>query len=278
MKTRIISGLGIMVLALIIIYLGGITMYVTGAILSMIALREFYKAVGGKLTLQNYVSMVFAVLAFILTYNKNTELLFVCAALFMLCNFIYLIKYHQEIELKDFFANVFGFIYIVPAFLVMAIIRDRNFGALLLLMVFVSASATDTFAYFVGKAIGKHKLAPKLSPNKTIEGSIGGTLISTILFVVAVLLINHYGYLASNSPEELLFVIDTPTIIVITVIGLFMSILSQLGDLSASAIKRITGVKDYGHLIPGHGGILDRMDSALFTAPAIYVVLYILVY
>ncbi len=278
MKTRIISGFAIMIIALIIIYVGGITMYITGTALSIIAMREFYKAVGGKLTLQNYVSMVFSVFFFILAYNKNTELLFVCAALYMLCNFIYLIRYHQEIELRDFFANVFGFIYIVPAFVVMAIIRDRNYGALLLLMVFVSASATDTFAYFVGKAIGKHKLAPKLSPNKTIEGSIGGTIVSTAMFVGAVLLINHYGYLVSDSPEELLFVIDTQTILVITVIGFFMSILSQLGDLSASAIKRITGVKDYGHLIPGHGGVLDRMDSALFTAPAIYVVLYILVY
>ncbi len=278
MKTRIISGFVIMIIALVIIYIGGITMYIAGTLLSIIALREFYNAVGGKLTLQNYVSMVFSVFLFILTYNKNTELLFVCAALYMLCNFLYLIKYHQEIELRDFFANVFGFIYIVPAFVVMVIIRDRTYGALLLLMVFVSASATDTFAYFVGKAIGKNKLAPKLSPNKTIEGSVGGTLISTIVFVVAVLLINHYGYLVSNSPEQLLFEIDTQTIVIITIIGLFMSILSQLGDLSASAIKRITGVKDYGHLIPGHGGVLDRMDSALFTAPAIYVVLYILVY
>ncbi len=278
MKTRVISGIVIMFFVLAVVYLGGITMYVAGTLLSIIAMKEFYKAVGGKITLQNYVSMMFSIFFFMLTYNKNTELLFVCAAIYMLCNFIYLIKFHQEIELKDFFANVFGFIYIVPAFLVMAIIRDRNYGALLLLMVFVSASATDTFAYFVGKALGKHKLAPKLSPNKTIEGSIGGTAISTTIFVVAVLLINHYGYLVSDSPEQLLFAIDTQTIIIITIIGFFMSILSQLGDLSASAIKRITGVKDYGHLIPGHGGVLDRMDSVLFTAPAIYVVLYILVY
>ncbi len=278
MKTRIISGFIIMIFALTIIFIGGITMYVTGCALAIIALREFFKAVGGKLTLQNYVSMIFTVFFFALTYTKNTELLFVCAALYMLCNFIYLIKYHQEIELKDFFANVFGFIYIVPAFLVMAIIRDRDFGALLLLMVFVSASTTDTFAYFVGKAIGKNKLAPKLSPNKTIEGSVGGTIIATLFFVGFVMLINKYGYLNTSTPEETIFLMDTQAVIVITVIGFMTSILSQLGDLSASAIKRITGVKDYGHLIPGHGGVLDRMDSALFTAPAIYVVLYILVY
>ncbi len=269
MKTRIISGIFIVLIGLGIIALGGPVMYITGTALSIIALKEFYTAVSGKLSMQNYVSMCFAAIFFALTYIKNTEWVIVFSMLYMLSNFLFLIKEHQHLELKDLFANVFAFIYIVPAFLIMAIIREKNYGAFLLCLVFLSSATTDTFAYFVGKAIGKHKLAPHLSPNKTIEGSIGGSLVSTFVFVVVSLAINKY----SNY-----FEVESLSIVFLVVIGFISSILSQLGDLSASAIKRITGIKDYGHLIPGHGGVLDRMDSALFVAPSLYVVLYLLVY
>ncbi len=269
MKTRVISGIFIAIVAFIVIYLGGPVIYITGALLSVIALKEFYIAVGGKLSIQNYVSMLFAVLFFGIIYTKNSEWIVLMVMIYMLSNFLFLIKEHQNIELKDLFGNVFAFIYIVPAFIIMCIIRDKNYGAYLLGLVFLSSAATDTFAYFVGKAMGKHKLAPNLSPNKTIEGSIGGSLVSTLIFVLFSLALNHY----SNY-----FDVDGISLTLLAVIGLISSILSQLGDLSASAIKRITGIKDYGHLIPGHGGVLDRMDSTLFTAPALYIVLYILIY
>ncbi len=269
MKTRIISGFFILVVGVIFIALGGPALYAGCALLSIIALKEFYMAISGKLSNQNIVSMFFAAIFFILIYIKNVELVIVFSMLYMLSNFLFLIKEHQNLELKDLFANVFAFIYIVPGFLIMCIIRENNYGAFLLCLVFLSSATTDTFAYFVGKAIGKHKLAPHLSPNKTIEGSIGGSVVSTFVFVLVSLGINRY----SNY-----FEVESLSIVLLTVIGLISSILAQLGDLSASAIKRITGIKDYGHLIPGHGGVLDRMDSALFVAPALYVVLYVLIY
>lgn len=269
MRTRVISGIIIFAVSVAIIILGGIPMYIFGATLSILALKEFYMAVGNKITIQNYLSVVFAIIFFVLTYIDNLGLMLIAGIVYMLMNFIYLLGEHHDIKLEDFFANVFGFIYIVPAFMVMAVIRENAYGAALLLLVFLSSAATDTFAYFIGKAIGKHKLAPVLSPNKTIEGSIGGTVISAIIFVSFTQFINSYANF---------YTLNLKNFLIILIIGIVSAIVSQLGDLSASAIKRITGVKDYGHLIPGHGGVLDRMDSALFTAPALYVVLYLFVY
>ncbi len=269
MKTRIISGLLLLVVAIIIIGIGGVPMYLTGTALAIIALKEFYSAVSNKLSIQNYFSMVFTVLMFISVYLRNTDIAVIFSMLYMLSNFLYLLKEHDKIKLVDFFANVFGVIYIVPAFLIMCIIRDHIFGVYLLGLVFVSSTITDTFAYFVGKAIGKNKLAPKLSPNKTIEGSVGGSLASTVVFVICAITILQ---------NKFLFTLEMNDIGILFLIGLASSILSQIGDLSASAIKRITGIKDYGNLIPGHGGVLDRIDSTLFTAPVMYVVLYTLIY
>ncbi len=269
MKTRIISGLIAAMILLLVMYVGGPVMYAFGAAVSLIALNEFHKAVAGKINKLNYMAMVFTVLVFIVGYLEFYELLVTVVILFMLSNFLYLIAHHQNLELKDLFANVFAFFYIVPSFFIMMVIRDRDFGLYLVMFIFISSAATDTFAYFVGKAIGKHKLAPKLSPNKTIEGAIGGTVVATAMFVAFAMWVYTVGYKMET---------ESFTIVILIVVGLMMSVLSQLGDLSASAIKRITGIKDYGHLIPGHGGILDRFDSALFTAPGVYVVLTLLVY
>ncbi len=119
-------------------------------------------------------------------------------------------------------------------------------------LVFLTAWGSDTFAYLAGNLFGKRKLYPELSPNKTIEGSLGGILGSGLISAL-------FGLFISSDK-----------IIALFILGAFTSVISQLGDLTASKIKRYTGVKDFGYIIPGHGGILDRFDSVLFTAPTIY--------
>ena len=128
-------------------------------------------------------------------------------------------------------------------------------GPYLLLMVFIVAFASDSFAYFAGMFLGKHKLAPRLSPKKTIEGSAGGFFGTIICMLI-------YGICMSANGSTVNFV-------VIAVYGYLGSLAGQLGDLSFSAIKRLHDVKDYSHIIPGHGGVLDRFDSMLFIAPLI---------
>ncbi len=138
-----------------------------------------------------------------------------------------------------------------------------SFGALVTLygsvffpLVFVGAWVTDTFAYFTGFFFGKHKLIPSVSPKKTVEGAVGGTLFAILGFVIVGFI---YGYSVKN-------------IIILALIGLVASIVSQFGDLAASLIKRHYGIKDYGKLFPGHGGVLDRFDSILAVASCLYVI------
>ena len=123
---------------------------------------------------------------------------------------------------------------------------------MLVWLIFLTAFGTDIMAYFTGYFLGKHKLCPKISPKKTIEGSIGGVIGSVVLSAL-------FGYFFF---ERIL--------IHCIIIGIIGGIVSQFGDLTASVFKRKMGIKDYGNLIPGHGGILDRFDSVLFTAPMVY--------
>ena len=141
--------------------------------------------------------------------------------------------------------------------LISAIVRLglREQGCVFVLLPFIAAFSCDAGAYFVGCAIGRHKLAPHLSPNKTVEGSLGG-------FVCAVGLMLLYGLVLKLSDFTVNFS-------VLAVYGFLGGLACQLGDLSFSAVKRLCGVKDYGNLIPGHGGMLDRFDSMFWTAALI---------
>jgi phosphatidate cytidylyltransferase len=149
---------------------------------------------------------------------------------------------------KDMF---YGYVYITIffRFIFYTAQLDNNY---VVWLIFIIAWSTDTFAYFTGLLFGKHKLAPIISPKKTIEGAIGGIVgcaVSTFIFSI----------------------IFIPEIAVISILfGILGSVISQLGDLNASMIKRSNGIKDFGYIIPGHGGILDRFDSILFTAPYVY--------
>lgn len=168
----------------------------------------------------------------------------------------------EKSPIKNIGATLFGAVYI--GWLLSHIVMLKNFnteiqvfnkdiqaGSCIILMLLMCTWATDTFAFFVGRKYGKRKLSPKSSPNKTVEGSIAG-LISSILVALIV------GY-----------IIGIP-IIHSAILGILFGTTSQIGDLTESAIKREIGIKDFGNIIPGHGGILDRIDSMLFTAPIAY--------
>lgn len=152
---------------------------------------------------------------------------------------------------EEAFLTAFGVLYI-GYFSFHIILIDQTAYSTLIWLVILTAFGTDIFAYFTGYFFGKHKLSPAISPKKTIEGAVGGVVGSVILSVAFILIIH---------PDLLFHGI---------VMGILGSIISQFGDLTASIIKRNIGIKDYGDLIPGHGGVLDRFDSVLFTAPFIY--------
>ena len=174
--------------------------------------------------------------------------------------FVIALASREKIKSAEIFGSFFTVIFIPMAFCSIARIRAMEDGLSLVILPFIAAWITDTCAYFAGRAFGRHKLAPVISPKKTIEGSIGG-----VLGCVAVML-------AYNAVAGAIWGVSyhLPLLSVIAVAG---SILSQVGDLAMSYIKREFGIKDYGTIMPGHGGILDRFDSVLFTAPLIELLL-----
>lgn len=145
-------------------------------------------------------------------------------------------------------------LYITVGFTSILLLRDLPHGYLLFLLVFIGAWVTDGAAYFVGRAFGKHKLIPDVSPKKTVEGAIGGSIFCALSFIA-------FGLAAGSLTASSSNVVET------FIAGLVVSVISQFGDLIASLIKRHYGIKDYGKLFPGHGGVMDRFDSIIAIAP-----------
>ncbi len=149
-------------------------------------------------------------------------------------------------------------IYATIGFTSLALVRRLAGGVYLFGLAFVGAWVTDTMAYFTGRLLGKHNLCPSISPKKTIEGSVGGTLFCALSFLL-------YGFIVHK------IVGVTPNYPMLFFSGLLISVVSQIGDLAASLIKREQGIKDYGKIMPGHGGVMDRFDSILAVAPLLLV-------
>ena len=150
--------------------------------------------------------------------------------------------------------------YIVCSFTALSLLRYINGGEVVFLLVFIGAWVSDVGAYFIGSFIGKHKLIPDVSPKKTVEGSIGGIVTAAIASVL-------YGLLIGSLSDTL-----SPNYVVLALAGVLLSVVSQIGDLIASLIKREHGIKDYSNLLPGHGGIMDRFDSIMAVSVPLLVI------
>ena len=156
----------------------------------------------------------------------------------------------------------FGFFYVALTISYIYRLRISDAGAYSVWLIFICSWGADTMAYLTGILIGKHKIAPVLSPKKTVEGCIGGVIGATLIGFIYSLIFK----------DDLSKVFDNP-VLLFTIVSAVASVVSMIGDMAASAIKRNKDIKDYGSLIPGHGGILDRFDSVIFVAPIIYFLL-----
>lgn len=253
MKTRILSGI-IMLPLLTFVFVGGKLLLIGCFILAISALREFYNGFGNlDIKPSSAIGFASAFLLYsinLIEYNIPSLNMLWIFVVIISC-MIYLFKV-DEVKIEDGMATMMGIFYIVFFSYHIVLVEQTGEHSLFVWLIFFTALGTDVFAYFSGYVFGKHKLSPKISPKKTIEGSIGGILGS-------VLLCGLFGYFLM--PLMLIHCV---------IIGIIASVLSQIGDLTASIFKRKMGLKDYGNLIPGHGGVLDRIDSLLFTAPLIY--------
>jgi len=251
MLTRIIAALALLPL-FIFILIGGLPLYIAEIVILAIALREFYKAFNAKdiYPIQSIGYIFIAYLALKNILNLGIEYTYIVIFALFIYSITYILRCKNNIV--DIAITFFSIFYVAISidFIVLTI-NSFEKGTVYVWTIFIVAFLTDTFAYFTGYLFGKHKLIPKVSPKKTIEGSIGGVVGSTIGCIV-------FGYL---------FNLDMTAMIIIGSIG---SVIAQFGDLFASSIKRYVGIKDYGKLIPGHGGVLDRFDSVILVAPFVY--------
>lgn len=175
---------------------------------------------------------------------------------------ITVVEKHGKRNYKDILSNGFLTIYIVLSMSCVWLAKE-TFDTATMLLTFICAWSCDTFAYFTGRFLGKHKLIPHVSPNKTVEGSVGGVVGAMVICIVYLLIVKNV--FDTNMLQWSNVVVEG------AVYGLVGGALSQLGDLIASAIKRDTGIKDFGWIFPGHGGFMDRFDSVMFIAPIMYI-------
>jgi len=264
MKTRIFTGIICAILLVTaVIVLDPYIIAVIAFLASLVGLFEFYKVteVADSLPLVILGTLGALLVTLCNLFFKAQFSTFVC--IWLLLIFVTLLVFHEKTEVTSAALTVFSVFYIPFLFSFVPLVMLLEKGRFLIWFVILGAFATDTFAYFTGVFLGRHKLCPKISPKKTIEGAVGGTLGCGIFFVI-------FGWLF-NTVWQTDF-----SLVQLFLIGLIAAVVAQLGDLSASIIKRKFGVKDYGTLFPGHGGIMDRCDSLIFVAPLIYFLFYIL--
>lgn len=233
------------------------------ALLSAVAAYEMLSCIGVKKEPALLIpALLFAAVTPVIPYfsaDSAVALIFAAAIVLLILVFANDVFSRGRLDFTLSASAFTGIFYIGAAF--SSIVLLRGSGKYLYLLVFIGPWVSDTFAYLCGRLFGKHKLIPEVSPKKTVEGSIGGILFAAGAFVLYAFIIKRFFAQSSE-----------PNYVVLAVSGALVSVISQIGDLAASVIKRRFGVKDYGWLFPGHGGVMDRFDSVLLTAPVVYII------
>ena len=253
-KTRLLSGIVLVLVAFLTINCGGYVLLATLLCVSLIGMQELYRAMHvrkegfGALELVSYAGVLLIYLLLIPEDSAYPLMGVIASLVLIMCVYVFCYPAYQAGQIM---AAFFGIVYVGVMLSYIYQTRMLLGGQFHVWLIFLCSWGCDTCAYCVGVLIGKHKMAPVLSPKKSIEGAVGGVAGAVLLGVI-------YAFFTKGGMVEYGIICGVGALI------------SMVGDLAASAIKRNQGIKDYGKLIPGHGGILDRFDSVIFTAPVIY--------
>jgi phosphatidate cytidylyltransferase len=259
-RTRWITGLAALPFLLVPIFVGGMAFYGLVAVAAVLALAEYFRivfgATGGALRGPFPITAYIAAPVILGAAHAGSSPLILAglAANLLAVTLVSLVRFRPDgSALRPVFTQVLGIVYVVLPLAMLTLLRGAANGAFWILLTLAVVFVGDTSAYHVGSRFGRHKLCPSVSPGKTVEGAAGGLM----------------GNLAAGSLVKLLFLPALPwagSLIFFAAAG----IAGQIGDLFESQLKRWGGVKDSGTLLPGHGGILDRIDALLFAAPVAY--------
>lgn len=265
MKARVLFGVGGFVFVLLALYVfPPVVLAIALTALCALASYELTAATGlvkNRRVIEHCTGFP-VLLGCLMSLNpENMLLLIACAALIlMIALFGVLLRHHDTVTFPEITVALFGGLVLPLLLLSLWRIFSMDGGEFLVLLPLVAAWGSDTCALFAGMAFGKHKLAPVISPKKTVEGAVGGVIGATVLMLFVVYLFNRFAGLDIHYSAA-------------AIMGACGAVIGQIGDLSFSIIKRQTGIKDYGHIFPGHGGVLDRFDSVIFVAPVAELIL-----
>ena len=257
-KTRLLSGIVLVVAAFVLLFAGGDILLVSTLVISWIGMFELYRIFQIQKAAPGILGYLAAAVYYAnLRFDFLTDIMAFVLGYLILLMFVYVFTY-PKYRTEQLLAAFFGVFYVAVMLSFVWQTRMLPAGGHLVWLVFLCSWGCDTCAYCVGVLIGKHKMSPKLSPKKSVEGAVGGVAGAALLAVL-------YGLAFQKAMGT-----EPVHILIMAAICAAGALISMVGDLTASAIKRNSEVKDYGTLSPGHGGILDRFDSVIFTAPLIY--------
>ena len=251
MKERVISAVVALIIVIPLLIFGGIYFDILVSIIGLIGLFELLRVKNNIPNIIKYISYVLFLMLLIYGYTFTGKVYlmnftFVVICFLILFTSLLVFNDNKKYSIEDVFYVFGSIIFLSAAFNLFIVVRSK--GLMLTIYLLLITTMTDTFAYVIGSMIGKHKLLPSVSPNKSIEGFVsglvGGTLIATLFYI---------------------FCIDSSSIMLTIIITFMLSIVGQIGDLIFSAIKRHFKIKDYSNIMPGHGGVLDRLDSIIFV-------------
>lgn len=259
LKIRLLSAIFLIILLLVITFASKWVFSVAVCGVSIVVLREilvtFRQGKKVSLMIADYIgALALMVVGNMQMQEGNAVLL--CMALFLMVLLSIAVIDHKTVSFSDVTISLFAVVYAVLFLMPLSFMRHTENGLALVFLAFIGAWLPDTAAYFAGSLLGKHKLIEAISPNKTVEGAVGAVLGSVASFMI------YGGILAAMG-----FSVNFLTLFLLS---LLCGVVAQLGDLSASYMKRACGAKDFGNLIPGHGGLLDRVDSLMFITPVVY--------
>lgn len=255
---RFRSSVILMIIAIAALVLGGNVLFAVILAISLIGMMELYRIIKVNKSFLGIIGYLACIVFDFLVYFhlEKFNLLFFISFL-LLIMIIYVVSY-PKYRIEEVTMVFFGLFYVAVMLSFVYQVRMLTGGTLLVWLIFIGAWGSDTCAYLVGILIGKRKIFPVLSPKKSLEGCIGGVVGAALI-----------GFIYASVFKNSILGVDNPQLAYAVICGA-SSIISQVGDLAASGMKRNHEIKDYGTLIPGHGGILDRFDSILFVAPIVF--------